>query len=36
MIPCVPDFTIREATEADVPQILLFIKDLAEYERRRL
>jgi GNAT superfamily N-acetyltransferase len=33
MIPCVPDFTIREATEADVPQILRFIKDLAEYER---
>ncbi len=26
-------FEIREATESDVPQILQFIRDLAEYER---
>jgi len=26
-------FTIREATESDVPLILQFIRDLAEYER---
>jgi GNAT superfamily N-acetyltransferase len=26
-------FTIRQATESDVPQILRFIKDLAEYEK---
>jgi GNAT superfamily N-acetyltransferase len=33
MIPRVPKVTIREATEADLPQILQFIRDLAEYER---
>jgi GNAT superfamily N-acetyltransferase len=33
MIARVNAFTIREATEADVPQILQFIRDLAEYER---
>ncbi len=27
------DLTIRAATEADVPLILQFIRDLAEYER---
>jgi GNAT superfamily N-acetyltransferase len=29
----IPDFTIRPATEDDVPLILSFIKDLAEYEK---
>jgi GNAT superfamily N-acetyltransferase len=29
----VPDFHIRTATETDVPLILQFIRDLAEYER---
>ncbi|MEA2554169.1 MAG: hypothetical protein QOJ65_2345 [Fimbriimonadaceae bacterium] len=28
-----PDLLLRDATEADVPLILQFIKDLAEYER---
>ena len=28
-----PDFSIRPATESDVPLILRFIRDLAEYER---
>src|ERR1700682_4267502 len=28
-----PAFTIRTATESDVPLILRFIRDLAEYER---
>jgi len=28
-----PNFTIRPATEADVPLVLKFIRDLAEYER---
>lgn len=29
----IPGFVIRQATEADVPQILEFIRGLAEYER---
>ncbi len=29
----IPDFAIREATEADVPLILSFIRELAEYEK---
>jgi N-acetylglutamate synthase-like GNAT family acetyltransferase len=28
-----PELEIRVATEADVPEILRFIKELAEYER---
>ena len=29
----IPDFVLREATEADVPLILSFIRELAEYEK---
>jgi GNAT superfamily N-acetyltransferase len=29
----VPDLLLREATEADVPLVLKFIRDLAEYEK---
>src|SRR5215475_12588958 len=33
MSPAADAITIRTATEADVPQILAFIRALAEYER---
>lgn len=33
IIPLMPSFSIRPATESDVPLILRFIRDLAEYER---
>ncbi len=33
MKTAIPNFTIREAVEADVPLILGFIRELAEYEK---
>jgi GNAT superfamily N-acetyltransferase len=32
-LPTMPDLVLREATETDVPLVLQFIRDLAEYEK---